>query len=490
MDGKCFTLREDCLKDAASVAVRLRDDPKISGSCIVGTSLLASTSFGHFGIKALQFLEAERQEVEREKHLAEERKWRETKELERERGVVKCILLVLSPILCFLLYPSFNMAFSTPETGNSAGWQAGGGGMVFCLVCSYGWVVWILVASIWQDKQQKLLLAISYLTRLAGVVAYGSNIAHCLLAGYWWTILFCAGFVSCGLVLPYILFRCYAPEMLSLKEAEQMVKRSAADATIVFHGSVLEGDVPCICSWPGIYVSAWDALVHASKDGELSAAVVFLPEGSQDYGKHDSIPEEEQLNGDCWCEALYGERKPWGCHWWTKWISNIEKAHQEGAEMLVYYFHKKKGRGKVKSFETAGDEHLRRDAIRAKLGNEDKESGEFFVSKSFEAAVSQGIKSLSKEKGADSSSQYSREVKRLFLQWLPEEERDFLEASEGLGYSQKAEVAWLERNGYSYKEVEVHVSDWIRDSDVGLDIESPEATGSVLPLNSEQKGST
>ena len=37
-----------------------------------------------------------------------------------------------------------------------------------------------------------------------------------------------------------------------------------------------------------------------------------------------------------------------------------------------------------------------------------------------------------------------------FLAWLPEEERHFMEASEGFGNSQKAEVAWLERKGYAY----------------------------------------
>jgi len=41
------------------------------------------------------------------------------------------------------------------------------------------------------------------------------------------------------------------------------------------------------------------------------------------------------------------------------------------------------------------------------------------------------------------------------LAWLPEEERQFLEHSEGLGNSQKAEVAWLERKGYHYLEKEV-----------------------------------
>ena len=40
---------------------------------------------------------------------------------------------------------------------------------------------------------------------------------------------------------------------------------------------------PCVSSWPGRYESAWDALVKASRGGHLSAAVVFLPEGSKHF---------------------------------------------------------------------------------------------------------------------------------------------------------------------------------------------------------------
>ena len=73
-----------------------------------------------------------------------------------------------------------------------------------------------------------------------------------------------------------------------------------------------------------------------------------------------------------------------------------------------------------------------------------------------------GLHKLSKFKRFDSSSQYTREWQRLFLAWLPEEDRKFLEASEGLGNSQKAEVAWLERKGYAYTEVELDAATWTR----------------------------
>jgi hypothetical protein len=38
---------------------------------------------------------------------------------------------------------------------------------------------------------------------------------------------------------------------------------------------------------------------------------------------------------------------------------------------------------------------------------------------------------------------------------LSEDDRAFLEGHKGLGNSQKAEVAWLERRGYEYEELDV-----------------------------------
>ena len=43
----------------------------------------------------------------------------------------------------------------------------------------------------------------------------------------------------------------------------------------------------------------------------------------------------------------------------------------------------------------------------------------------------------------------------LFMASLSEEERRFVEGHKGLGNSQKAEVAWLEREGIKYEEVDV-----------------------------------
>ena len=44
------------------------------------------------------------------------------------------------------------------------------------------------------------------------------------------------------------------------------------------------------------------------------------------------------------------------------------------------------------------------------------------------------------------------EEERLFMASLSEEDRSFVQGHKGLGNSQKAEVAWLERMGYDYEE--------------------------------------
>ena len=203
-----------------------------------------------------------------------------------------------------------------------------------------------------------------------------------------------------------------------------------------------------------------------SRQDDISAAVVFLPEGSEHFGFHDPIPAKlakhdlQDLHGDCWCTPLYGEQKPWGCRWWSKWIANIELAVSQECTLVVYYFDGMRGKGKVKDFTTAGKEHMRREAIcRCKDA--------FLQSQDLQDALEAGLKHLPKEQGPDSSSPYSREVHRLFLATLSEEDCQILEASEGLGNSQKAEVAWLERNGYPYIEKEV----W------ELDSSSPQAIG-------------
>ena len=65
----------------------------------------------------------------------------------------------------------------------------------------------------------------------------------------------------------------------------------------------------CVISWPGKYATAWDHLVDSARNRDTSAGVVFLPEGSENAGRHSRIPQSEGLRGKCWCTPLYGEEK-------------------------------------------------------------------------------------------------------------------------------------------------------------------------------------
>ena len=296
-------------------------------------------------------------------------------------------------------------------------------GPVAMLSCCGGVLGWIFADGGWEQRATSALMFVSFAPLL-------------------WPVLLLR---TCGLQSGIAAFLLKPP-----KRSLDAAVHTTHEHTIVFEGNVL-ANCETVCSWPGKYATAWDNLVVSSRQDDISAAVVFLPEGSEHYGFHDPIPGKHDLrdlHGECWCTPLYGECKPWGCRWWSKWIANIEQAVSQECTLVVYYFDGMRGKGKVKDFTTAGEENMRREAIfRCKDA--------FLKSDIFQDALEGGLKHLPKEQGPDSSSPYSREVHRLFLATLPEEDCWFLEASEGLGNSQKAEVAWLERNGYQYIEKEV-----------------------------------
>ena len=448
-----------------SVTVRLRDAPHIQGRG-QGHRLSAAKDFGDFGRDARQWLLAEVREVKREGRRRREQKehmeWQATGEaVQKNKCKFKAglIVQVCLPYLFvgILLFIAVDLA--QPD---SAFMAAVSGFTVLLTCCGLSFMVagfgrpahwrlnapswrWWCVGAVWLGGA----LACACVTLI--------NVEHAQ-AGYWWTALIIWPCSCCCFALALYYYIIINPYAMANYEQKLLTaaQREVRTRSIVFPGEVIEeSGRPCVASWPGKYEAAWDRLVQSSREGETSAAVVFLPEGTPSYGKHSPIPAEESITGECWCIPIYGERKPWGCRWWEKWINNIEKAHACGAQLEVYYFEKSVGAGKVENFDTAGDEHLRRDKINS-------QRTAFQQSDIFKAAVAAGLDKLSKGTGRDSSSQYSREYRRLFLSWLPSEDRDIILASEGLGNSQKAEVAWLDRKGYEY--VEVDVSQWLEES--------------------------
>ena len=498
------------------LSVRLRDDRHVCGMRLVvqGSTLRLSNSFGDFGHRAANIAQKEAKAAEKESRLRKHSVGAEIIQVIRWRrkwvmiSLCLCMLMVLTAMIsctgAAFNHPNFGLALVLLLLFACAGFGVGGIGAVG------GGTLVKLAKKLEADDDWSDLSGIErrYLTLLSSfccvplvslgclvamTVAFGQNGSGDLSAVLWSMValLICCGGIkgwreedgswgkkagralAVGLRFPFtwpnaLLKKCgcgikglvelvVKPPKLSKDSAsaihtthESTIVHPHRPHTIVFEGNVLPKR-DTVCSWPGKYATAWDTLVTGSRQDDISAAVVFLPKGSKHYGVHDPIPARQNLQdlrGDCWCTPLYGERKPWGCRWWSKWIANIELAVSQECTLVVYYFNGMKGQGKVKDFTTAGKEHVRRESIfRCKDA--------FLQSDRFQNAAKAGLGNLSKEPGPDSSSPLSRELHRLFLAWLPEKEAQFLEASEGLGNSQKAEVAWLERNGFPFIEKEI-----------------------------------
>ncbi|CAE6948474.1 unnamed protein product [Symbiodinium sp. CCMP2592] len=453
------------------VEVRLREDVRLQGSCPWARQLSASLSFGEFSTEAKRRQEADMLEVKQEARRKKAAKARQLTKLEQavkakwnedsRTARCHCLLLVLAVaivVTCAMVPPGSAVVAALLSSA------------VFVSCCFITYDAGKLVADNgWRISPSDICFArgrlrfctvLSWMLGLLGLIIL--TLRHSF-DGFWWTSL---------ITLPAYCFgcnclrkMCYGDEVVGVnmsyltrahqQSAEHELLRKLR--SIEFNGSVLKGrGRACVCSWPGKYAGAWDALVDASVDGEISAAVVFLPDGTEEYGVHDAIPPHEHLEGKCWCTVLYGEEKPWGCRWFSRWKANIEEAVDCGAELQVYFCQGRLGQGRVQEFQTAGAENLRRESLNSKRKD-------FEGSLKFQKAFQSGLDLLQVEPRGDGSSQYSRELQRLFWASLPAEDREFLEASEGLGTSQKAEVAWLERKGYPYCPLDV--STWLARDD-------------------------
>ena len=479
--------------DAMPVEVSLRDDPSIHGICkeFDGTQLfLSSGAFGNFGAEVQHFIEQENVSIQREERLQEQRirellkkvKWAAVGPFFRLNSCLWGAVLVFLVICLVVRLESYAVAvvlclgagclccctgqisvassvFFAPKSRGAREVAKDLTGQKFDLDPSrLEWFLFLFPLC---------LSVVAFVCLVVMTVMYGIEGFPWAAASLWPPVLLLLAFFIAFFRSEKFKNAYLAVHDRIFGDPDKLQKEGGLnfrDHTIVFEGKILPGK-PCVSSWPGKYESAWDALVKKSRRGNLSAAVVFLPKGSRHFGIHDKIPPAEKLPGACWCTPLYGEQKPWGCRWWTHWIKNIEEAVEKGAELEVYFFHNMKGKGKVENFSRAGAEHLRREQI---WGRQKR----FKKSQEFKSAVSAGLKELSKKNRGDGSSQYSREEHRLFLSWLEEEDREFLVSSEGLGNSQKAEVAWLQRKGYAYTEVEVDISKWV-ESDWKSDVASP-----------------
>ncbi|CAE7252219.1 unnamed protein product [Symbiodinium sp. CCMP2592] len=473
-----------------SVYVRLRENHQVTGHGYAMGQLRASESFGDFSAVANRLDQAEWQAAAREHHRREC-----TQNKQKDQTTAAAISLrskmasrnlshhavgygigLVVLLVCGVMVPNFLLAGH-----EDLAWIVG-------IVATFDYSMLCYFASKSIDQND---FHYGLGTSIYAVVLFrgGSCVAFCIM-GATAFISFLSFFNGLKpgvgmLTLTLCLFTCAPPVLCLIRlclalcdldgnwrhAAKQQLKKEKAEArrqvlnrTIVFKGSVLAGHGrPCVVSWPGKYAGAWDTLVHASRNWGVSAAVVFLPDGTDLSGEHDEIPPEHGIVGSCWCQPLYGGKQKWGCRWWSMWIKNVEAAVKHGATLQVYYFKGCVGKGKVQSFDTAGAEYRRREAL-------EERRKQFEKSEHFHKLRAEGLDNLSRWEREDGSSPYKREANRLFLEWLPGDDAEFLKRSEGLGGSQKAEVAWLERKGYKYTEVDV--SSWLTDH-----VQSPQAYG-------------
>ena len=170
-----------------------------------------------------------------------------------------------------------------------------------------------------------------------------------------------------------------------------------------FHGEIKEGTRDCYVSFPGKFLSGWDALINPNATHQQSVACVFLCDSEDGLGKHELNPEDE--SGGCYCRTIYGERDfetfgylhilpkgcredqekrarqnakstgaivvhhdedteearrnalnvwvnkektaSWGCAWFQKWKERVEQAVRSKQNLKVVYFPCEVGKGEV-----------------------------------------------------------------------------------------------------------------------------------------------
>lgn len=115
---------------------------------------------------------------------------------------------------------------------------------------------------------------------------------------------------------------------------------------------LIEGSKFCVASFPGAFIVQWGSLMQCCEPGRLSSACVFLPPSDPErrFGQHRYNPDTP---GKCFCHALYGDAKDWGCRWFADWSANIEEAVHLNLPLLVVFFPGEKDEGIIEWHDLA-----------------------------------------------------------------------------------------------------------------------------------------
>ena len=93
-----------------------------------------------------------------------------------------------------------------------------------------------------------------------------------------------------------------------LKEFRRLAEVSGfglASNRIAFPGKINPDAKDCIVSFPGTYSAEWDKAVQAvtEETSTCSLACVFLTDAASGLGQHAKLPEKPE---ECWCHVIYG----------------------------------------------------------------------------------------------------------------------------------------------------------------------------------------
>ena len=260
--------------------VRLREEPAVQSSCERQGTLRASEDFGEVSTRgkdldAFHERSVARERTRRSNATKRQRRQRVAREEVNTALMVSCCIVgstlgVCPPLLVFF-------ASNTPE---DAGAALGLAVMAALLCCCIS----VRIPSIGSYTTFEVCALNSL--RLGGLLCLAAlvwmTIRH-VQEGFWFTSLILWPAACCGCLMFTGGF-CLDKNEGRLEAHVRRLERAEAEIqtrSLRFEGSVIrEVGRPCITSWPGKYEGAWERLVAESRQGQVSAAVVFLPDGS------------------------------------------------------------------------------------------------------------------------------------------------------------------------------------------------------------------
>ena len=214
---------------------------------------------------------------------------------------------------------------------------------------------------------------------------------------------------------------------------------------INFRGRIVDKAKECFVSFPGKYASGWDALIDDEKAShEQSIACVFLCTPMDGLGQHSQDPEEAR--GVCYCHKIYGDRD----HKQLGYLKLLRKGSP--------HFEEEQEKKKTQYTNTVV---IREDASEKELKKAEQEAKEAWEKNGKRA--SWGCAWFEKWKeNVDKAVELGQQLKVVYfpgqvgqgkVAWkdLPKEN---LWNGIGCGGSQKCEIAYLDRIGLDYVEVD------------------------------------